>query len=432
MLSIKCALALIFSALIAMLCAAGPATTPHYVRLKYEVRPVKLEYAGQDSPDASLEFDTLSRIVTLVGVQVERDSYATCTLSFGSFEIIVERLGECVNLSYVFRNFTLVCHEKVAEHFNWLTHSAPPPTREGWQLIWISETLTLNRFLTLNPVTGEVRDAETGEALGEWIYQLRERELEKNSTVVLAALQQFRVEGFDGVATIVYVNFSQTAGRDYVLNNGRVRVSATRTAVGTSLYSRAYVGIVYNPPPDFVEQAKQAMLPGSRLLDFGNGTYAFVCSYIYDTYEEVKEFKPWKLEKVRYNYSYAGSPPWDVISGVVWYGNASYVVILLLPLTLVYDRATGILLEAVPALSEVPWLPTNYLPPPLPTYFRAAIWNVVSHNVLALRLVESSLHEPIAEVEEERGRSDTTFYAVITASIAGIALLRAKRKIIKV
>lgn len=433
-------LSLLICLIILLLCAADLALASP-VRLRYIVQPVEIEY-WERKPDATfLErraheafrlVNASPRIVTILEVMTKFDDperkFTFCFFGFHSLEIVIEKLNTRVNISYIFWNFSFVCYGEGGEYFWWLVNRAPQPVRREEYLFWLSNIFVFTRSLTVDPVTGDVRDVETGEPLGEWVYQLRQWELGRNSTVVLATCRPLPTDGFNGHATIVYVNFSLTAGKDYVLNNGKVIVSTVRTTVGTSLYSNRYATIIYGLPTGFtVDQAKRLTPPGFRFADFGNGTYALMCDHIYDTYEKVKELKPWILERERREHRYDKAPPWVDIIGVVRYGGASYRVTPLFSVTLVYDRVTGVLLEAVPGLPEVPWLHLDHLPPPLPNYFGASIWRVISEKPLALRLVESSLHEPEAKLGGV-GRVDVTAHAAIVAAAALIVLLQAERR----
>lgn len=429
--------------LVLMFCTAGLASASPLVRLRYEVQPIKLEFWKPGSSQAY--FESIARevfslvnasplIVTILEINIGRDELCSCFLGFDSLEIVIEKFDTRVNLSYAFKNFSLVCREGHVEHFEWLTSKASEPMKKGELFFWLSDAFMFTKLLTVDPVTGDVRDAATGAPLGEWIYQLRQWELKQNSTVVLAAHQSIPIEGYEGIngiATIVYVNFSRAMDRDYVLNDGRVTVSAARTVVGTSLYSNRYATVFHSLPSGFtVEQVKRMMPPGFRFVDFDNGTYAFMCSYIYDSYDIVKEFKPWILEKVRHEYRYEGAPPWEEITGIVRYDDNAYVVTPLLSVTLVYDRVTGVLLEAAPGLPELPWLHLDHLLPPLPNYLGVSHWRILSERALVLKLVESSLHKPEVRLGGI-GRVDIVIHAAVVASAALIMLLQMGRRLVR-
>lgn len=435
-------LSLLYACYAMFLCVTSLAFAHPIVRLRYVVQPVELKFWERTPSAAFLEsiareafslVNASPRVITKVDVMIGRDESCFCFLGFDSLEVVVEKFDTRVNLSYVFRNFALACRREHASHFDWLTRLAPVRVERGEYVLWLSAVFTKLTTLLLDPETGEVRDAETGTPLGEWIYQLRRGELGRNSTVVLAAYQPLLIEGREGiggVATIVYVNFSQTAGWDYVLNDGRVKVSAARTAVGTSRYSNKYASILHGLPPEVtVEQFKRLLPPHFQFVDFSNGTYAVVCSYIYDSYEEVKKFKPWTLEKVHRTLRYEGLSPVVEVVGVVSYGGSTYEVFPLLPVTLVYDRVTGVLLEAIPGLPEIPWLHLDHLPSPLPNYFGASLWSVLSEQPLALRLVESSLHKEEVKLGGI-GKVDSTAQAVAVALAALIVLLQSVRRLV--
>lgn len=426
-----------------ILCITSLASAPPIVRLKYVVQPVELEFWERTSSAAfreNIARETFSlinvspRVITEVEVKIGHNEFCSCYLGFDSLEVVVEGSATRANLSYVFRNFTLACRRMCVDHFEWLIRWAPKPVEKGEYVFWLSDVFTRPLTVTLNPLTGEVRDAETGAPLGEWVFQLRRWELERNSTVVLAAYQSTSIEGregIEGVATVVYVNFTQSAGKDYALNNGRVTVSSVRTVVGTSLYSNRYASILYGLPQGVTEeQFKQLLLPHFQLVDFSNGTYAIVCNYIYDTYEAVKEYKPWTLEKVRRELKYGGLPTVVEVAGLVRYCGSFYEVLPLLSVALVYDRVTGVLLEAVPGLPEMPWIHLNHLPSPLPNYFGASHWSVLSEQPLAVRLVESSLHKEEVKLGGV-GRVDSTAQAVAVASAALIVILQSVRRLVR-
>lgn len=431
-----------FMALALVLCAAHSAFAPPIVRLRYVVQPVELEFWERSSLAAHYAgiarevfrlVNASPRVVTEVLVKVGRFEFPACFLGFDSLEVVVEKFDARANISYVFANFTLACRRRSVEYFEWLTRWADEPVEIGEYVFWLSKTFTRPVTVTVDPVTGDVRDAETGAPLGEWIFQLRRWELGLNSTVVLAGwlpIEGEGREGIDGIATIVYVNFSQSAGRDYVLNDGKVVVGSVRTAVGTSLYSRSYAVFSYGLPPGItVEEFKRLLPPGSRFVDFGNGTYAVVSSYIYDTYEVVKGFKPWTLKTVRREQSYAGLPPLVEVVGLVEYG-AVYEVTPMLSMTLVYDRVTGVLLEAIPGLPEIPWMHMDHVPSPVSSYFGASWWRVLSGGPLALKLVESSLHRLEMKLGGV-GRVDPLVHAAVVASAALIVLLQVGKRLVR-
>jgi hypothetical protein len=413
---------LVALALASAVCALPPA------RLKYEVLATQERF--EPTPSTIARYREARRVFGAVNASplfvtylcVSRGGYAECAfIGFDKLEVIVETDGRTASVTLALYNFAAAYREEYRGVFEGLLPGLEASgTFEGYAYSAARAT-AFTKVFQLDPAG----------AAGEWLFWLRPEELKLNATVILAhvlpipyALEQLE---FNGTANVVYVNMSQVGGVSYELNGGAVVVDRSRTAVGSSRYSNRYASVFKLKGLD-VEQVKRMVPEPFRFVDFGNGTYAIVCSYVYDAYERVKDAKPWKLTKVRRALVHEGEEVSADIEGVIELAGARYIVSSLEPVTLVYDRVTGVLLESSPGTPALPAFLTTFgvLPPPLTNFFGFdTVWSVLREGeapLLSLKLVESSLHEG-----EERlggpGSVDTTAHAA--ALLAAATLLAA-------
>jgi hypothetical protein len=422
---------LLLPALLVALALAGTPYASPPVRLKYEALLSQEKFEPTRSAidmyrEARRVFGAVNASPSLVtSLCVSRGQHAECAfVGFDKLEVVVEADGYAANVTLILYNLTVAYGKEYRDVFEALTGLKPSGTFEGYTYS-VAKTATFTKIYRL--------DSTGAPAPGEWLFWLRPEELKLNATVVLAHVLPIpgtrdQLE-FNGTANVVYVNMSQISRESYEVNGGAVVVDRSRTAVGSSRYSLRYASIFKLKGLD-IEQLKRMVPEPFRFVDFGNGTYAIVCSYIYDAYELVKNVKPWGLTRIKRALVHEGEEVGAEIEGVVELAGARYLVGPLEPVTLVYDRVTGVLLESSLGDPGLPAFITTFgiLPPPLTNFFSLdTVWSVLGEGetpLLTLRLVESSLHRG-----EDRlggpGRVDVTAHAatlLAAAALLGIAV----------
>lgn len=423
--------------LLVTLALAGALEASPSVRLRYEVKAsLELFYPAPDAEHRCREvrkvFEAVGvspLVATELRVSLGSGRFEFIFIGFDKLEVIVESDRRTANVTLIFRNYTVVYRKDLA--------NAGDRLRDLLELL--TGGLELGEVEGFTYATARVKaiaftlQPDRAAPNGEWLFWLNPGELKLNATVVLAHIVPVPVslDGLvlDGFANLVYVNFSMVSGKSYVLNDGAVIVDRSRTAVGDSRYSEEY-GRVFELKDRDIEQVRQRVPLGFRFVDFGNGTYAFVRAYVYETYELVKGLKLWSLTKVGRAALRASGEPYTEIVGVIELGGARYQVAPYEPVSLVYDKATGVLLESSPeALTpEAPRLSLFYrthgiLPPPLANIFGAdTMWCSIGEGgfwLPTLVLVESSLHR-----EEGRpGGLSAVDAAALLAALLAAALL---------
>ena len=416
--------------LLTALAAVSTTYAPPSLRLKYEIRIAQERFSP--TPGAEHMYREALRIFRAVNATpsmttrlcVGRGEMVCAFIGFDRLEVIVEADGRTANVTLLSYNFTVACREESRALFERLLSGLElSGSFEGYAYA-VARVAAFAKTVRQDPA------ASPGE--GERLFWLRPEELRLNATVVLAHILPlpgtFGQFAFDGSANVVYVNFSLPSEKSYELNGGAVIVDRSRTAVGSSRYSNRYASVFKLRDLD-VEQVKRMVPEYFRFVDFGNGTYAIICSYIYDAYELVKDIKPWRLTKEKRPLVYEGEEVSVEIMGVVEFAGARYDVSPLEPVTLVYDRGTGVLLESSLGAPGLPAFLTTFgiLPPPLTNFFGAdTVWGLLGEGetpLLTLTLVESTLHRG-----EERlggpGRVDVAAHAaalLVAAALLGVA-----------
>jgi len=259
-----------------------------------------------------------------------------------------------VNITLLFDNFTLLCppSSKPLEELFLPLARWNKTRREGVGDMYRTRRFALSRIVEVDPRDNNVVDPETGEELGEWLVWLSPGDMEANATVLLVgrigdiAYTPPGARGVYGLANLVLLNSSWTAPKGYVVAGAHVdkaRTVVARVVTATAAVQR-YVNL---SDPALVGMARR-LASSSRCLsfvDYGNGSYGIVERCLGPVYRSVAGHKPWRLgleptgllcrdtgciEASLYYVDYGGKwflhPPFD-------------------PYVLVYDRATGVLLE---------------------------------------------------------------------------------------
>lgn len=289
-----------------------------------------------------------------------------CLFTFSSGRIVVDAVETrgyyLVNLTLMLDNFTLLCPQSSKPVESVLAGMA------GWDSISRTPTgdlyharrLALSRLIRVNPTDNNATDAATGEPLGEWLVWLSPGDMAANATLLLVgriadiAYTPPGAARSYGLANLVLLNTSWTAGRGYTVNGtyvDRARTVAAYAVVSVAAGQR-YVNL---SDPGIVDMARR-FAASSRCLsftDYGNGSYGVSERCVGPTYRAVAGHKPWRLGVERTGLLCSRGGCVEGLLYYVEYGGKWFLHPPLDPYMLVYDRVTGILLEQ--GYSAVPY-----------------------------------------------------------------------------
>jgi len=344
-----------------------------------------------------------------------------CSSDRAYIQIIVESADSSayvVNYTVIFSNFTAIGIGKFCEAFAELL--GPPTKIKDGYLVWLMDSLALSKRIIVDASSWNAVDADSGRPVGEWLFWLSPFDLSANYTLILAGINwavpaglTLNLSGFVGY--LLYLNASNMAPEDYVVGGAKIERARTLAAYSYPLlYSYEKVLKGGRVSEEFVSWLRRY---GCSVVQHPNSTIEVLCETFLKAAARVEQRKAWKVVPI---------PMWIDPNhyrtfAAIRYGDLYLATFPLDSYVFVYDRQTGLLLEASHDPSFKSWgyapLPSAYL-----SFGNSTLAFTILNGLVKAKLVETNIPLQTPSLGSA-GRVEADFAYALLVAIAALALL---------
>jgi hypothetical protein len=335
-----------------------------------------------------------------------------------SIQVTVETMSGSaytVNYSVIFSNFSAIGLEKTCKMLPELI--SPPSEIKGGYLVWRRDSLTLSKKIIVNVSNWNAVDADSGRSLGEWLFWLSPFDLSVNYTLILAGINLHVTAGITPnlsgfVGYVLYLNASNTASRDYVV--GGADIKRARTLVAYS-YPLAHMYEKVLRAGRVSEEFKSIMRRyGCSVVQHPNSTVEVFCEAFSRAASHIERWKAWKVVPV----SMQIDPNLFRTFAAIKYSGLYLAMYPIDFYTFVYDRQTGLLLEASHDPSVESWWGHAILPSAYLSFGNYTLSFKVLNGLINAKLVETNIPLQTPSLGSPGRAEADPAYALLAASAA--------------
>ena len=345
-----------------------------------------------------------------------------------SIQVTVETMSGSaytVNYSVVFSNFSAIGLEKTCKMLPELI--GPPSEIKDGYLVWRRDSLTLSKKIIVNVSNWNAVDADSGRSLGEWLFWLSPFDLSANYTLILAGINRdvaaYLTPNLSGcVGYVLYLNASNTASKDYVVSGAKIEKARTLVAYS---YPLLYVYQKVLRGGRVSEEFKSALRRfGCSVVQHPNSTVEVSCEAFLRGASQVERWKAWKVVPI----SMRVDPNLYQTLAAIKYGDLYLAMFPIDFYVFVYDRQTGLLLEASHDPSAESWWGYAILPSAYLSFGNYTLSFTVLNGLINAKLVETNIPLQTPSLGSPgRAEADPAYALLAALATLAIAVAIARR-----
>jgi hypothetical protein len=328
---------------------------------------------------------------------------------------VVEVKGNVCLINYTITlfNASILCEGEHCEILKRLARKEISMEERGGKKVLDASRFYITKLLLVNLTNNDVTDYETGRKLGEWIFWLNPKDLQLNETLIMGGILHSGVFILDyqnfSMSILLYINFNLTGSVDYQI--GRAKVGKERTAIGLAHPGILRIRFYGATARDVDYLAERWRVFGCKAVDFGNRTTDIDCGSIKRIFTNLSH-KPWRLVELAYTGKFSST------FILVEYAGSEHVAVPFVPLRLVYDKRTGLLLSA--SCIGRTCLPPAHLSNYLSDRYINVSLTFLPHRT-EMRLIETNAVLELPELGGP-GRADEHLHWAVSVAVAVAAL----------
>jgi len=327
--------------------------------------------------------------------------------------------GYVINYTVIFSNFSAVGLERSCGVLAELI--GPPSEVKDGNLVWRRDSLTLFKIIVVDVSSWTAIDVDSGKFLGEWLFWLSPFDLSVNYTLILAGINWDVPAGLTPnlsgiVGYVLYLNASNTAPKDYVVGGAKIEKARTLAAYS---YPLLYVYQKVLKGGRVSEEFKSSLRRyGCSVVQHPNSTVEVLCETFLKAAARVGQWKAWKVVPI----SMWVDPSYYQTLAAVKYGDLYLAMFPIDFYVFVYDRQTGLLLEASHDPSIESWWGYAIIPSAYLTFGNYTLSFTALNGLINITLVETNvpLHTPSLG---SAGKVEADFAYALLAVLAALLLL---------